>query len=138
MKNQYFGDINDYKKYGILRTLAEGGSRKIALCWMLTGDDGRTDGRFTAYLKQPHRWRSFDPELFDSLRNLVLNEGRRRIELVSSARLIRGSVSFSNALSDTGRDLYFTKFRETAGNASLVFFCVWVVLFCRDFHNHWP
>jgi len=33
MKNQYFGDINDYRKYGLLRTLT-GGQIKTAVCWM--------------------------------------------------------------------------------------------------------
>jgi len=40
MKNQYFGDINDYRKYGLLRLLTDGGDIRTAVCWMLTpGDD---------------------------------------------------------------------------------------------------
>jgi len=35
MKNQYFGDINDYRKYGLLRCFAEAGLN-IGVCWMLT------------------------------------------------------------------------------------------------------
>jgi len=61
MKNQYFGDINDYGKYGLLRILAGFGELKIAVCWMLTPDDGRRDGRLIQYLKQPEKWRKYDP-----------------------------------------------------------------------------
>ena len=43
MKNQYFGDINDYRKYGLIRLLADGGKIKAGVCWMLTPDDTRTD-----------------------------------------------------------------------------------------------
>jgi hypothetical protein len=44
MKNQYFGDINDYRKYGLLRGLSNRGEIRTAVCWMLTTDDGRGDG----------------------------------------------------------------------------------------------
>ena len=40
MKNQYFGDINDYRKYGLLRLIAKKTGLKIGICWMLTPDDG--------------------------------------------------------------------------------------------------
>lgn len=33
MKNQYFGDINDYRKYGLLRVLQSTGS-KLLVAWM--------------------------------------------------------------------------------------------------------
>ena len=61
MKNQYFGDIKDYRKYGILRALQAGSDLPLALCWMLTPDDGGADGRKVAYLHKPDRWRSLDP-----------------------------------------------------------------------------
>ena len=71
MKNQYFGDVNDYRKYGLLRLLAGQAGLSVAVCWMLTPDDGRNDGRFTEYLQQPERWRAYDPALFDTLREMV-------------------------------------------------------------------
>ena len=39
MKNQYFGDINDYRKYGLLRILISGGGIKTIVCWVLRPDD---------------------------------------------------------------------------------------------------
>ena len=35
MKNQYFGDVGDYGKYGLLRHIANNGI-KIAVNWYLT------------------------------------------------------------------------------------------------------
>jgi hypothetical protein len=46
MKNQYFGDVGDYGKYGLLRFLA-GNNIKIAVNWYLTPDDGSNDGNIS-------------------------------------------------------------------------------------------
>jgi len=67
VKHQYFGDINDYRKYGLLRLLAKESGLRLGICWMLTPDDGRTDGGKISYLADPERWRNLDPELFDRL-----------------------------------------------------------------------
>ena len=66
MKNQYFGDVNDYRKYGLLRLLAHAGL-KIGVCWMLT-EDGRKgarkrNGEQRRYLgegKQQGHWQDLD------------------------------------------------------------------------------
>lgn len=44
MKNQYIGDIGDYGKYGMLRSLAMNGI-KIGVNWYLCPNDNRTDGK---------------------------------------------------------------------------------------------
>ncbi len=67
MKHQYFGDINDFRKYGLLRVLTNCGEKRLGILWMLTEDDKRTDGNFTRYLNESHRWRASDPDLFDAL-----------------------------------------------------------------------
>jgi hypothetical protein len=86
MKDQYFGDINDYHKYGLLRILTGNGALRLAVCWMLTPPDGRGDGRFTRYLSAPEIWRDYDPELFDALRHHVLERGSREVR--HAARLL--------------------------------------------------
>ncbi len=50
MKNQYFGAINDYRKYGLLRILSGAGEVSTGVCWMLTPSDGLTHGQDTDYL----------------------------------------------------------------------------------------
>jgi hypothetical protein len=37
MKNQHFGDVNDYRRYGLLRTLR--GTSCLSIDWLLTKDD---------------------------------------------------------------------------------------------------
>ena len=71
MKHQYFGDINDYRKYGLIRAIHSAGELRTLVAWMLTRDDGRTDGQTIGYLNQPDRWESFDPDLFNALRAAV-------------------------------------------------------------------
>jgi len=51
MKNQYVGDINDYHKYGLLRSLKQATGLDILISWMLTSDDTSKDGGKTEYLK---------------------------------------------------------------------------------------
>jgi hypothetical protein len=50
MKNQYFGDVNDYRKYGLLRAWQSTGEGSLLVAWMLTQDDGGRDGGFRSYL----------------------------------------------------------------------------------------
>ena len=57
MKNQYFGDIHDYRKYGLLRAIIEGGELKLLVAWMLTPDDEGADGNIIGYLNDPDPWR---------------------------------------------------------------------------------
>ncbi len=49
MKNQYVGDVNDYLKYGLIRTLVKGRHLKAGVFWMLTDDDKRGDGEKIEY-----------------------------------------------------------------------------------------
>ena len=72
MKNQYFGDINDYRKYGLIRILSDGGIIRTGICWMLTPDDTRTDGKFTEYLAKSEEYKKFDPDLYDFLGQCLL------------------------------------------------------------------
>ena len=79
MKDQYVGDINDYRKYALLRALSSGGANRIGVCWMLTPSDGRSDGNKLAYLQQPERHRRVDPELFEILAHAAAEPDRRRL-----------------------------------------------------------
>ena len=55
MKNQYFGDINDYRKYGLIRALQAEAQLRALVAWMLTPNDGRRDGGLRSYLREPGR-----------------------------------------------------------------------------------
>lgn len=99
MKDQYVGDINDYFKYSVLRVIAEVHTRSLLVCWMLTANDDRTDGRRVAYLRDPQRYRSVDPSLFDMLQGLVVR-GNRATEFVESLGILPGATFFRRRLED--------------------------------------
>ena len=96
MKNQYFGDIGDYGKYGLLRFLAQKGV-SIAVNWYLTPDDDRSDGKFTSYLNS-ERYRPYDPALFDALRFSVCEQHRRDVHIMEEQDLIPDARYYSELL----------------------------------------
>jgi hypothetical protein len=124
MKDQYFGDINDYRKYGLLRGLAGEGQLKLGICWMLTAGDGQTDGRLTAYLRKPEKWRVYDPPLFDYLHQWVEVDQTRDTRLVEKHEIIPGAKFYNQVLEDrpTRRGDYFRGMRAHLASADLIFY----------------
>jgi len=92
LKNQYFGDINDYLKYALLRAFVSEGL-SVGVFWMLTPNDDRADGVKTAYLQNAHRWRGLDPDLFDCLAEAVAS--CRHISWASDVRCLPSARFFS-------------------------------------------
>lgn len=121
MKNQYFGDINDYFKYGLIRTLSGDGKIRTAICWMLTPDDSGNEGSRTDYLNQPKKWRHFDPELYD---HLVVGKRIRSVQAIESEKILKNCRFFSDILNDNSkkRCLYFEGFSRISSGSDLVFF----------------
>jgi hypothetical protein len=124
MKNQYFGDVNDYRKYGLLRILTGRGEMSTAVCWMLTPDDGRTDGKLIKYLKHAESWRGYDPDLFDRLREWVILREIRDVTLADEAGLLPGARFYTQTLPDDliSRAGYFDSFWSVAEGCDLIFF----------------
>jgi hypothetical protein len=121
MKNQYFGDVNDYRKYGLIRALC-GNDMRLGVCWMLTPDDGRNDGNFLGYLKRPEKWRDHDEDLFDALAQIVSAEGRRD---VSRAKIFLGAATFWGRLlgdSKENRRTYIDDMLKHFADRDLIFF----------------
>jgi hypothetical protein len=121
MKNQYFGDRNDYRKYGLLRALAEAAGLRLGVCWMMTADDGSTDGKFREYLSQPAKWRSFDPTLYDALREIA---GMRSVEAIEATSLLDGARFVKAIVPDHAvrRREWFAEAIATLAECSLLFF----------------
>lgn len=124
MKNQYFGDINDYKKYSLLRHLTGNGEIETVVCWVLTDDDSGNDGRRIRYLEQPETWQKYDPIIFEHLREYVLGKGIRRIDIIEKANVLSNCRFYNEIIQDDARlrDQYFDRFFEFASGADLVFF----------------
>jgi hypothetical protein len=124
MKNQYFGDINDYKKYSLLRLLSGQGQIETAVCWVLTEDDNRTDGRRIRYLERPERWQRYDPIVYEHLRETVLRKGVRNVGSIERANILHNCRFYNMLIRDDIdlRDQYFKRFLQFAEGADLVFF----------------
>jgi hypothetical protein len=122
MKHQYFGDENDYRKYGLIRALAGAGSLSVGVCWMLTPDDGRSDGRFTGYLQQP-KHRRHDPPLYDALCSAMAT-GVRHLDHVSRFDLIPGARFHSATVPDRlgERTEYFRSVLRECAGVDVIFF----------------
>lgn len=122
MKEQYVGDVNDYRKYALLRHFAIEGKVRVGICWMLTPVDGRPDGGLTKYLDQDPL--CDDHELFKQLKRIGKLGGPRRLHLIEREKLIPGALYFDEFLSDrTGlRRAYFEAAFEYLGRADLIFF----------------
>lgn len=86
MQNRYTGDIGDYVKYGLLRALADG--RRLGVAWYLFPDEDHSDdGRHVDYLHGHGRCRGHDPDLFDVLKGIVIDD-RRNIAAVERSGIL--------------------------------------------------
>lgn len=124
MKHQYVGDINDYRKYALLRDLSAGGLNRIGVCWMLTPSDDRPDGNKLGYLQKPEQNRHFDPELFDILAHASAEPDRRRLQTIEDSGAIKGAVYFNDILPDdaSGRRAFMEICKSALHDVDLVFF----------------
>lgn len=124
MKNQYFGDINDYKKYSLLRHLGGNGRIKTVVCWVMTEDDSGNDGRRIKYLEQPETWQKYDPIVYEHLRKSVLDKGIRDVNTIERANVLKNCRFYDEIIQDDmrQRDQYFNRFFKFAEGADLVFF----------------
>lgn len=124
VKHQYVGDINDYRKYALLRGLSAGGRNRIGVCWMLTPSDGRSDGNRLAYLTQSERYRAFDPMLFDVLAQTASQPDQRRLDSIEQSGTIPGASYMDEMLVDdvAGRRDFMLRCADRFRDMDVVFF----------------
>jgi hypothetical protein len=123
LKNQYFADINDYRKYGLLRTFQSTGIGKLLVAWMLTPDDGRQDGRSRSYLKEARSWRRYDPELYERLVFLLKSEAAPEVSLIERSGLLQNTSYYSALVPDRreDRDIWRKGLLDAARDVDWVF-----------------
>lgn len=126
MQNRYTGDIGDYVKLGLLRTLAVG--RQLGVAWYLHPDEAHNaDGRHIAYLSEPTRWRHLDPELFDGLRDLV--SATRSVAEIERSGLLAATFHRESTLAtdslrgkhEAHRSAWAAHLRETLRPCDMIF-----------------
>ena len=127
MQDRYVGDVGDYVKLSILRTLSPG--RRLGIAWWLFPDGGAAgDGRHISYLDAPQKWRGYDPQVFDALHRVVKSD-RRQVSALEEANLFPGAVYFSeriprgktSAETKTQREEWFTRCQAKLDGCDLVF-----------------
>ncbi len=124
MKHQYFGDENDYRKYGLLRALSNKGEIRTMVCWMLTNNGSENDGMKTAYLHRPEQCRQYDPEVFDFLYQCVHVRKSRSVHHIEESTLLSATDFFLEDITDSAeaRERYFSAFFQKTVDADFLFF----------------
>lgn len=130
MKNEYFGDINDFKKYGLIRQLSNFGELKTLICWMRTPPNDRTknEGLQTQYLNNPDKWEKYDKSLFKHLqkhKSHILGNQNRNVSLIEKGNVLPKCKFFKDTIPDNGelRSQCFQKFLNSSNNdVDLIFF----------------
>jgi hypothetical protein len=123
VKDQYFGDLNDYRKYGLIRSILSASGLRTLVAWMLARDDPSTDGQTIGYLDQPERWAGFDPKLFRALQTALRQNPRRHVGLIEKTNLLPHAEYFSAPVPDSApeRVAWFETLYERAKDSELIF-----------------
>jgi len=124
MKDQYFGDVNDFRKYALLRSLVMPDHLRLGVCWMLTDGDRRKNGSRLAYLSKQATYRTCDAALFDWLKQVIDVEQDRRTARIEESDLLGATCFQSNILTDdeSERRTYFSECSTRLADCDLVFF----------------
>lgn len=123
VKHQYFGDVNDYRKYGLLRALQSSGDLVLSVAWMATPDDGSTDGSLRRYLEDESRWATHDPELHKFLRKRLSDSRRPDLSIIEGSEILPRAHYYSATVPDdiVGRRAWSAGLLEATTHADLVF-----------------
>jgi hypothetical protein len=121
VKNQYFGDVNDYAKYGLLRAFSW--QLTVSVIWMLTPDDGSNDGKKTQYLEKGLIG-DHDRELFAWLADWHRAGASRDVSLIEESGLLPHCRFFREIVPDDSksRAAWATRARSFSAGAAIVFF----------------
>lgn len=121
MKNQYFGDINDFRKYIIIKGLAEAGMEPISIIWMLTEDiENNKDGRKIKFI-EADKYKNIDSELYSILTKNISN---RNVSVIENSNYFKNVTYFNELVpcKEILRREWFERVKKNVQNSKLVFF----------------
>ena len=126
MKNQWFGDIHDFRKYGLLRFLGSTQQfRHIMVAWMLTPSlPNDTCGKYRSFVNYPGQWERCDKKLFDGLKKFNTEDKKGKVTKAFDLGFL-SCQAFSSFGDDDDRYLwdhredYFRKIKDS--DCDLVF-----------------
>lgn len=125
MKDQYFGDINDYRKYGLLRSIIRVSKFRLLISWMLTPDDSTGDGKIISYLepKNQDKWLRYDEDLFRKLKDFLKNNKKREVKLMENSGLLTNATYYANRVPDCAfkRKVWVDELISQTQSSDLVF-----------------
>jgi hypothetical protein len=121
MKNQYFGDLRDWLKYAMLRSVVAQGL-SLTVGWMLTPDDGGSDGEVRGFLSD-RRNEALDSELFVWIDGWSRRGGPRDVREIETSGLLGPSRFHPDVIEDASfaRDAWFARLHEIAAGSDVVF-----------------
>ena len=127
MQDRYVGDVGDFVKYGLLRAIRR--TKRLGVAWYLHPNAGPAgDGRHTAYLQHPDKWRHLDAELFDALKELTGD--RRSVANIQQSGFLGDAVFAADRLKvaevkardrERWRDQWFDRIKRQLVDCNLVF-----------------
>jgi len=121
MQDSYVGDIGDYGKYGLLRLICNE-ALSLSINWYRVNPQKsgkQDDGKYINYLYKPQLYRGYDPDLFDSLHQIVIQQQDRKIAHIEHANLFP-AVYFSKPL-DSDRITWHRQALEQTKDSRVVF-----------------
>ena len=126
MQHRYVGDVGDFVKMGLLRSLQVG--RRLGVAWWLFPDEtNKRDGRHITYFQRHPEWRDLDAALFDGLARIVQSGDRQISALQNPAFLPNASFCGEVIPTDTStgrlvsRAAWFQRVKDALVGCNLVF-----------------
>ena len=125
MQNRYVGDLGDFGKYALLKTLAGPTATpdhlRLGVLWYLVPDEtGNNDGKHTAYLTPTSsnrmRFRACDPVLYDQLASIISNGNRGITAITQSSILPPDTIFHDEPLNYSTNGIAKNQIRETRNN----------------------
>lgn len=134
MQDRYVGDVGDFAKYALLRSLVGNSELRLGIVWCLFGDESHNgDGRHIGYLEQPE-FLGLDSILHDRLSRIV-KSGRRSVARVVNSNIFpEGAISFRRRIGpflgqsitridrEKRRSIWLSRALATTQPCDLVFF----------------
>lgn len=133
MQDRYVGDIGDFGKYLLLKSLCKNNNIKLGVNWCYvnheysTKEKEKNDGKYTGYLYQKNNkhkvYKETDEILINQLRNIVESEYRTIISIEKNNILPKGTMFFNKETPvGTKRFSWHAESLEKLNNCDLIFY----------------
>lgn len=112
MKNRFYGDVNDYIKYGILDILSKK-YNAIGINWYLTDDrhGNQKHGNIMHHINNEKEWQDYNPRIFSTLKNRV-QANQRNIRYCKKDKIFKFKHEFREQLPDNAAPSNYLKLRN--------------------------